>query len=90
MSDEHKYRRAETGSIQFGDDWPGVFIRGDNAMYYAMQLQMLLDGSIGPDDFITKTTLEGLARLLSGCHAHGDLKDLQLLKAFPECLAKKK
>lgn len=21
--------RVETGSTQFGDDWPGVFIRGD-------------------------------------------------------------
>ena len=24
--------RVETGSLQFGDDWPGVFIRGDDAI----------------------------------------------------------
>jgi hypothetical protein len=26
--------RAETGVVQFGSDWPGIFIRGDNAMGY--------------------------------------------------------
>lgn len=24
--------RVETGPVAFGDDWPGVFIRGDNAL----------------------------------------------------------
>jgi hypothetical protein len=24
--------RIETGAIQFGDDWPGLFIRGDEAI----------------------------------------------------------
>ena len=24
--------RVETGPTQFGDDWPGIFIRGDNAL----------------------------------------------------------
>lgn len=27
--------RVETGPVQFGDDWPGVFIRGDEALYWA-------------------------------------------------------
>lgn len=31
--------RVETGPVQFGDDWPGIFIRGDNAFGYAMELQ---------------------------------------------------
>ena len=35
--------RVETGPVQFGDDWPGTFIRGDNAAYYAMQLKQLID-----------------------------------------------
>lgn len=33
--------RPETGPMRFGDDWPGVFIRGDNAMAYAMTLRMM-------------------------------------------------
>jgi len=31
--------RVETGPIRFGDDWPGVFIRGDNALFYARSIQ---------------------------------------------------
>jgi hypothetical protein len=34
--------RVKTGPIQFGDDRPGVFIRGDNAMTYAMALSSLI------------------------------------------------
>jgi hypothetical protein len=40
--------RAETGPMQFGEDWPGVFIRGDDALVFAMmcprvpELQQLL------------------------------------------------
>src|SRR5215471_16043620 len=34
--------RAETGPMSFGDDWPGVFIRGDNAMMHAMKLRLLM------------------------------------------------
>lgn len=36
--------RAETGPLQFGDDWPGVFIRGDNAMGFVQALRALLQG----------------------------------------------
>lgn len=32
--------RVETGPVQFGDDRPGVFICGDNAMHYAQMLQL--------------------------------------------------
>lgn len=35
--------RPETGTMQFGNDWPGIFIRGDNAAYYAMCLKTHLD-----------------------------------------------
>lgn len=29
--DVERLTRPETGPMQFGDDWPGVFVRGDNA-----------------------------------------------------------
>jgi hypothetical protein len=35
--------RIETGPLQFNDDWPGTFIRGDNAAWYALLLGRLLD-----------------------------------------------
>jgi hypothetical protein len=34
--------RVETGVVQFGDDWPGVFIRGDDAFNYANMLKAVL------------------------------------------------
>ena len=34
--------RVETGPVQFGDDWPGLFIRGDNAF----GMKMAIDSAI--------------------------------------------
>jgi hypothetical protein len=34
--------RVETGVVQFGEDWPGVFIRGDNAAAYSAALKALI------------------------------------------------
>ena len=45
--------RVETGPVQFGNDWPGVFIRGDNAFFYSMFLKKL-------SDRITNNELEAL------------------------------
>jgi len=33
--------RIETGAVQFNEDWPGIFIRGDNAAHLSMCWQML-------------------------------------------------
>lgn len=35
---EHEGERVETGVVQFGDDWPGIFIRGDRAAGIATRL----------------------------------------------------
>lgn len=55
--------RVETGPIAFGDDWPGVFIRGDNAAYYALNLRMLLNGKAA-HDVICNATVHGLLSTL--------------------------
>jgi len=34
--DDGPHPRIETGAVQFGSDWPGLFIRGDGAAYLAM------------------------------------------------------
>lgn len=59
-------QRVETGVVQFGDDWPGVFIRGDNAAYYSMALDSLLSGSVDP---MTIGILSGLNELLKSSKA---------------------
>lgn len=56
--------RVETGPVQFGDDWPGVFIRGDNALYFAMVLDTALKTLPNTTD---KIVLEGLASDLRSC-----------------------
>lgn len=51
--------RIETGPLKFGDDWQGVFIRGDSAMWWAMQLTEALES----DDKPKRATIESLKRL---------------------------
>ncbi len=36
----HEGKRVETGAVQFGDDWPGLFIRGDDCGFISMVLMM--------------------------------------------------
>jgi hypothetical protein len=57
--------RIETGPVQFGDDWPGVFIRGDNALWFAKCLEIALAEL--PRDTLTKTVLYGLVSDLRSC-----------------------
>lgn len=59
-------QRVGTGPIQFGDDWPGVFIRGDNAAHYAMHLRTALQ-ALPKGDFVTRSILIGLYSDLVGC-----------------------
>lgn len=40
---DNKTGRVETGAVQFGEDWPGLFIRGDNAFAFALDIQALLE-----------------------------------------------
>ena len=47
MSDQDdKLYRAETGPVRFGQDWAGVFLRGDDALGYAYMLLNLLNPDI--------------------------------------------
>lgn len=59
--------RIETGPVQFGEDWPGTFIRGDNAFGYAMYLRTALDfmdkqQDLKGMDWISVVSLRGLVR----------------------------
>jgi len=62
--------RVETGPVQFNDDWPGLFVRGDNCFGYAMNLSILRD-KIEAGQTITPLemgSLEGLINLLGSSH----------------------
>lgn len=60
--------RPETGIMQFGEDWPGVFIRGDNAGYYAICLRMSRDHP-GVDP-MADIMVNSLIELLESSNAH--------------------
>ncbi len=55
--------RVETGPLQFGNDWPGVFIRGDNAAYYALNIEAVLNGMKG----IPRVVVNDLVASLRSC-----------------------
>lgn len=63
-TDNQPLIRIETGPLEIDDDWPGVFIRGDNALYLAMMLQTFFDGH---DDFILRVVIKGLIDDLKSC-----------------------
>lgn len=35
--------RVETGAVQFGDDWPGLFLRGDESFALAMNINTIVE-----------------------------------------------
>ena len=81
-------KRPETGTMRFQDDWTGLFVRGDNAMYYAYKLRTALellerDAPARDYDAFLKMELEGLIRLFSSCmHGPGVEPEAQLMKEF--------
>ena len=61
-------KRVETGVVKFGDDWPSVHIRGDNAMHMTMLMRTAASAlrvSIG--DEISAKQLESYADLFRSC-----------------------
>lgn len=67
--------RVETGPTQFGDDWPGIFVRGDNAFAYAMALSEAIErletvmNKRKIEDFLILGQLENLRDLLKQCQS---------------------
>lgn len=60
--------RLETGPVQCGDDWPGIFIRGDEAMHFAHALSRALFDTSEQLDPIQASVLRGLRDTLESCN----------------------
>lgn len=56
--------RIETGPIQFNDDWPGIFLRGDSAFHIANVLSQVHSGQ---KDALTDIQLKNIIDLLREC-----------------------
>ena len=80
-------KRAETGPMRFGEDWPGIFIRGDNAFYYATIVNRILsyDGEIAAIfDSLTVAGLMDLRDLLLSSDASLN-NEKQMMLDFDKC-----
>lgn len=78
--------RHEGGPTQFGDDWPGVFLRGDYAGPMGFVLSQVIEKAkkgeaISPFDLLQ---LEGLASSLAASEVHPGQK-VTKLRPFKEC-----
>lgn len=82
--------RAETGPMKFGNDWTGVFIRGDDSFNYANYLEEILKHIENEIDIHAFMVLHGLLKMLrSSSHSHRGKKtkkEVQKIKEFLECL----
>ncbi len=80
--------------MRFGDDWTGVFIRGDNATYYAHHIKTLISLIKSPQDNVdtsafAEVMMKGLLSDLESCiHVKGN-PPAQVMKEFEECIDEK-
>jgi hypothetical protein len=61
-----KTNPVPSGAVQFGSDWPGLFLRGDHALKVAMSVRHLekeLAGGVTTDNWAFKCLVE-LASLI--------------------------
>ncbi len=77
--------RAETGAMQFEGDWRGVFIRGDNAFGYAINIKQMLSVDTELSRKIGRASLESLMELLFSSDERKEGADTQQMKRFDEC-----
>ncbi len=80
-------RRPETGALKFGDDWTGVFIRGDDAIGLAHYIQVLLaekpSGEETLDVILARSGLQRLAKILESSFEETD-GEVQRMKNFSD------
>ena len=64
-------QRLETGVVQCGADWPGIFIRGDDAVRMAHTIETVLEDSVENESLFTMM-LTDYATLLKSCVADNE------------------
>jgi len=90
--------RPESGPMQFENDWPGIFIRGDNAGYIIFQLRLLkqdiqkAEAKGAEFDFFAKNTIDEVIEYFNsaivGSPKYAE-ENVQLLKSYKDCKIEK-
>jgi hypothetical protein len=80
--------RIEDGSVVFGSDWPGLFLRGDTAFSYSFHLEHILN-VLEEDEAssIAVHVIRGLLHDLKSVDVSNTTVKRQQLKTARECLA---
>lgn len=60
-------KRVESGPVQFGDDWPGLFLRGDACFAYALALKAERSQS---GDAFSRAGVDGLITALESTNVN--------------------
>lgn len=76
--------RPETGPMKFGDDWRGVFIRGDNAFHFATTLDYAI--ALLRDGDINRYVLQGLRDTLASADERVTDVETQYMRPFDEAI----
>lgn len=73
--------------MKFGEDWRGVFIRGDSAMLYAMHLSRALESKSPEEQLVAREVARGLLSLLYSA-VEGGAQDLvpEILRVSDEAV----
>jgi hypothetical protein len=81
--------RIESGSVVFGSDWPGLFLRGDDAFHFGMHLRTILDAAekAGAEKSLSLHVVRGLLDELLSADARNTWVRRQQLRPARECLA---
>lgn len=58
-------QRVESGRLEFQNDWPGIFLRGDDAIRLQLLINIALDKL--KDDPINQLQLQGFSQILGEC-----------------------
>ena len=87
----------ESGAIAFGSDWPGLFLRGDDALHYGHHLRMLLAAmervvaadpdAVAPEVYPAVMVLPNLVKKLLSVDVEDPLQPHLQLRSARECLA---
>jgi hypothetical protein len=81
-----KIERLETGSVKFGEDWTGVFIRGDNAIFYLQNLAHLAELEEVKKNPFLSSAVKDLMELMTSSFEHIDDPHRTYLKGIQDCL----
>jgi len=77
---EQQNPRVESGVVQFGNDWCGIFFRGDDAFAFAMALEAYMQDPTNEFNIFNKSVINSLIKVLMSCDERAVKDDKTILE----------